>query len=357
MVFRLGSRRNNAPLMHFLRDFPLASFNTFGVAATARQFAVVSSEQDLMQWCAEHGKSAPPFLIGGGSNLLLTKDIEPPVLQLALRGARVVFDEGNTVLVEAMAGEPWHPFVLWTLKQGLCGLENLSLIPGFVGAVPVQNIGAYGVEIAETIDSVMTIDTQTGEPREFTNSECAFGYRDSVFKHGGETSRDRYAITRVRFRLSRKFTPRMEYGDLNAELQRAEISAPTAADVSRAVIAIRSRKLPDPAVIGNAGSFFKNPVVADDVAATLKSRYPNMPQYSAADGHIKIAAGWLIEQAGWKGRGLSANSAAGVHSQHALVLVNHGGATGAELWALAQAVQTDVHEKFGITLEPEPRVV
>ena len=340
--------------MHFLRDFPLTSFNTFGLQATAREFAVVSSEQQLMQWCAAHGKATPPLLIGGGSNLLLTRDIEAPVLQLAPRGMRIVFDEGNTVLVEAMAGEPWHPFVLWTLKQGLCGLENLSLIPGFVGAAPVQNIGAYGVEIAETVASVMTINTQTGEPREFTNAECAFGYRDSVFKHGGDVSRDRYAITRVRFRLTRKFTPRVDYGELKAELQRAEIVSPSATDVARAVTAIRSRKLPDPAVIGNAGSFFKNPVVAGHLAATLKSRFPNMPQYPAADGHIKIAAGWLIEQAGWKGRSVGA---AGVHSQHALVLVNHGGATGAELWALAEAVQADVQAKFAITLEPEPRVV
>lgn len=340
--------------MHFLRDFPLASFNTFGVAATAREFAVVSSEQQLMHWCAGHGKATPPFLMGGGSNLLLTHDIKSPVLQLAPRGTRIVFDEGNTVLAEAMAGEPWHPFVLWTLKQGLCGLENLSLIPGFVGAAPVQNIGAYGVDIAETIHSVMTIDTHTGEPREFTNAECEFGYRDSVFKHGGDAARDRYAITRVRFRLSRKFTPRTDYGELKQELQHAEISVPNAADVSRAVINIRSRKLPDPAVIGNAGSFFKNPVVAVDVAATLKTRFADMPQYPVAHGQVKIAAGWLIEQMGWKGRRVGA---AGMHSQHALVLVNHGGATGAELWSLASAVQADVQQQFGITLEPEPRVV
>jgi len=340
--------------MYFLRDFPLASFNTFGVVATARQFAVVSTEQVLMQWCADNGKSTPPFLMGGGSNLLLTHDIESPVLQLALRGTRVVFDEGNTVLVEAMAGEPWHPFVLWTLKQGLCGLENLSLIPGFVGAAPVQNIGAYGVETAESCESVMTVNTQTGEPREFSNAECAFGYRDSVFKHGVDGVRDQYAITRVRFRLSRRFTPRVDYGELKQELQNAAITEPCAADVSRAVINIRSRKLPDPAVIGNAGSFFKNPVVAADVAASLKLRFPAMPQYPAPDAQVKIAAGWLIEQAGWKGRRLGA---AGVHSQHALVLVNHGGATGAEVWALAQAVQADVQQKFAITLEAEPRVV
>ncbi len=340
--------------MHFLRDFPLASFNAFGVSATARQFAMVSSEQVLMRWCAAHGKHTPPFLIGGGSNLLLTHDIEAPVLQLAPRGTRVVFDEGNTVLVEAMAGEPWHPFVLWTLAQGLCGLENLSLIPGFVGAAPVQNIGAYGVEIAETVDSVMTVNTETGEPREFRNHECAFGYRDSVFKRGGDAGRDRYAITRVRFRLSRRFTPRLDYGELKQELQNAAVTLPNATDVSRAVIAIRSRKLPDPAVIGNAGSFFKNPVVAADVATSLKVRFPSMPHYPAANGQVKIAAGWLIEQAGWKGHRVGA---AGIHSQHALVLVNHGGATGAELWTLAQAVQADVQEKFDIVLEAEPRIV
>ena len=340
--------------MYFLRDFPLALFNTFGVAATARHFAVVSSEQALMRWCAKQGKATPPFLIGGGSNLLLTRDIEAPVLQIAPRGARVVFDEGNTVLVEAMAGEPWHAFVLWTLAQGLSGLENLSLIPGFVGAAPVQNIGAYGVEIADSCESVMTVNTQNGEPREFTHSECAFGYRDSVFKQGGDASRDRYAITRVRFRLSRRFTPRVDYGELKQELQSAAIAAPTAADVSRAVIAIRSRKLPDPAVIGNAGSFFKNPIVSADDAASLKARYPNMPQYSVAHGHTKVAAGWLIEQAGWKGCDIGA---AGISSRHSLVLVNLGGATGAELWALARAVKTDIHERFGITLEPEPRVV
>ena len=336
---------------------PLRMRNTFGVDAHAGLLIDIDEVDDLPALFADELANTAPLILGGGSNLLLTHDIESPVLQLALRGTRVVFDEGHTVLVEAMAGEPWHPFVLWTLKQGLCGLENLSLIPGFVGAAPVQNMGAYGVEIADSCESVMTVNTQTGEPREFTNSECAFGYRDSVFKHGGDAARDRYAITRVRFRLSRRFTPLVDYGELKHELQNAAIAAPTAADVSRAVIAIRSRKLPDPAVIGNAGSFFKNPVVAANVAASPKLRYPTLPQYPVANEHIKIAAGWLIEQAGWKGRRLSATSAAGIHSQHALVLVNHGGATGAELRALAQAVQADVQDKFGITLEPEPRVV
>jgi len=340
--------------MHFLRDFPLASFNAFGVNATARQFAHVSGELDLMNWCAAHGRETPPFLIGGGSNLLLTKNIEAPVLQLAPRGARIVWDEGSTVLVEAMAGEPWHPFVQWTLSQGLSGLENLSLIPGYVGAAPVQNIGAYGVEISDTCDSVMAVDTRTGEPRDFRKVDCAFGYRDSVFRRMIDGERDRYAIMRVRFHLSRRFTPHLDYGDIKVELQQASITEPTAMDVSRAVMAIRSSRLPDPAVIGNAGSFFKNPVLAADVAASLKAQFPGMPQYPAAADKVKVAAGWLIEQTGWKGRRIGA---VGVHERHALVLVNHGGATGAEVWALAQAVQADVVSKFGITLEPEPRIV
>jgi UDP-N-acetylmuramate dehydrogenase len=340
--------------MHFLRDLPLAGFNTFGVSANARWFANVSSEVALMDWCAAHGRETPPFLIGGGSNLLLTQDIDAPVLQIAARGARIVWDEGSTVLVEAMAGEPWHPFVQWTLAQGLSGLENLSLIPGYVGAAPVQNIGAYGVELADVCDSVTTVDTLTGQPRDFRKSECGFGYRDSVFKHGENGVRDRYAIMRVRFHLSRKFTPHLDYGDINVELQQASVKNPTALDVARAVIAIRSRRLPDPVVIGNAGSFFKNPIVATDIAAALKLRFPDMPQYPAGESMIKIAAGWLIERAGWKGRRMGA---AGVHEHHALVLVNCGGATGAQIWSLARAIQTDVQEKYGIMLEPEPRIV
>lgn len=343
--------------MHFLRDFPLRAFNTFGVQATAKRFATVSSEHELLSWSASRERDAMPLLIGGGSNLLFTHDvIEAPVLQLAPRGARVVFDEGDTVLVEAMAGEPWHAFVLWTLAQGLSGLENLSLIPGFVGAAPVQNIGAYGVEISESCDSVSTVDLNTGHSREFSNAECAFGYRDSVFKHGDTESRDRYAIMRVRFRLSRKFTPRLDYGDIKAQLERHGVTQPTASDVARAVIAIRQSKLPDPNKIGNAGSFFKNPVVEASVANELKARFPAMPQYAGKAG-VKLAAGWLIEQTGWKGRRLHPFSDAGVHSKHALVLINYGAATGVEICELAEAVRADVQETFGVTLEAEPRVV
>jgi UDP-N-acetylmuramate dehydrogenase len=343
--------------MHFLRDFPLAAFNTFGVKSTAKEFATVSSEHALLQWSAIRNRGVQPLLIGGGSNLLITQDvIDVPVLQIAPRGARIVFDEGDTVLVEAMAGEPWHAFVLWTLSQRLSGLENLSLIPGYVGAAPVQNIGAYGVEIAECCDSVSAIDLLTGQSREFSNAECTFGYRDSVFKHAENAARDRYAIMRVRFRLSRKFTPRLDYGDIKTQLQRDGVAQPTANDVSRAVIAIRQSKLPDPAIIGNAGSFFKNPVIAPNAANALKARYPLMPQYVGKAG-VKLAAGWLIEQTGWKGRYLGANNVVGVHSSHALVLVNYGGATGKDILSLSQAVQADVQEKFGVMLEPEPRIV
>jgi UDP-N-acetylmuramate dehydrogenase len=256
--------------------------------------------------------------------------------------------------------------VQWTLAQGLSGLENLSLIPGFVGAAPVQNIGAYGVEMAATCDSVMAIDTATGEPREFRRADCQFSYRDSVFKRppagqhaADEDHRDRFAITRVRFRLSRRFVAHVDYGEVKAELQAMGVTAPTAMDVARAVVAIRSRKLPDPAVQGNAGSFFKNPVVPAAQAAALGERYPALPQYPAdATGEqVKLAAGWLIEQAGWKGRGITTDSPAAVSERHALVLVNRGGATGAQLWGLAQAIQFDVADKFGVLLQPEPRIV
>jgi UDP-N-acetylmuramate dehydrogenase len=337
----------------FQNDVSLASKNTFGIAAFAERFADVTGEAALREWCAVSGNRESVFVMGGGSNLLLTQDITQPVLHIAPRGIRVVEENQHSALVEAMAGEPWHAFVLWTLARGLCGLENLSLIPGYVGAAPVQNIGAYGVEIKDSCERVIAVDTRSGELRTFSREECAFGYRDSMFKH---LERDRFAITRVQFRLSKTFSPRVSYGDIQAELVAMNIAAPTARDVSNAVIAIRTRKLPDPAVIGNAGSFFKNPVVSAIEAESLAVRFPNIARYPAPNG-VKLAAGWLIEQAGWKGKRLSAQSAAGVHEKHALVLVNHGGATGAALWQLAQAIQADVKLKFGVALEAEPRVI
>jgi UDP-N-acetylmuramate dehydrogenase len=339
------------------RSVSLASRNTFGIEATATQFADVVSEDLLRDWCAKRNDKAQPFIIGGGSNLLFAKEtIEQPMLHIAPRGVRVLEDAGDTVLVEAMAGEPWHEFVLWSLDRGFCGLENLSLIPGYVGATPVQNIGAYGVEIKETCESVVAIDTRDGSVRTFTRDECKFDYRDSIFKHFDEENpRDRYAITRVRFRLSRRFTPHVTYGDIQKELAAKNIaaSALTARDVSNVVIAIRSRKLPDPKVIGNAGSFFKNPIVPKNVADEIASNYKDFRPFFVGD-QVKIAAGWLIEKSGWKGKKIGA---IGVHAEHALVLVNHGGGKGADLWKLASDIRDDVRAKFGIELEPEPRVV
>ncbi|MBL8310552.1 MAG: UDP-N-acetylmuramate dehydrogenase [Burkholderiales bacterium] len=346
-------------MIQFQRDVPLRSHNSFGVAATALRYAHVRTEDELSEWCVRHGSEAP-LLLGGGSNVLLTRDPVAPVFDLEPRGIQVIRDDGDTVLLEAMAGEPWHGLVQWTLAQGLCGLENLSLIPGRVGAAPVQNIGAYGVEMASRCESVAAIDLHTGEPVQFGAAECNFGYRESRFKHAlREHGHDRYAITRVRFRLSRRFQPHLDYGDIKTELQARRISAPSAQDVARAVIAIRERKLPDPAVIGNAGSFFKNPVVPNVIADALSERFPGMPRFAVAGAshQSKLAAGWLIDRAGWKGRRLREDSAAAVHAQHALVLVNHGGASGADILELANAIADDVARQFGVALEVEPRIV
>jgi UDP-N-acetylmuramate dehydrogenase len=339
------------------RSQSLKDHNTFGIDATAKQFADVTDVSALREWCVKRIDRTQPLIIGGGSNLLITRNIiDEPVLRIAPRGIRIVEDAGDSVLVEAMAGEPWHEFVLWTLQHGFCGLENLSLIPGYIGAAPVQNIGAYGVEIKDSCERVIAVDIRDGSERVFSNADCKFEYRDSVFKQFDATHlRDRFVITAVQFRLSRTFTPHLSYGDIQSELAAMKVATnqATAQDVSRAVIAIRARKLPDPAVIGNAGSFFKNPIVPKKQADELVSSFPDVRPHKVGD-QSKIAAGWLIDKAGWKGRSLGA---AGVHANHALVLVNRGGASGAELWALAQAIRFDVREKFGIDLEPEPRVV
>jgi UDP-N-acetylmuramate dehydrogenase len=268
---------------------------------------------------------------------------------MALLGRRVLSDDGETVVVEAEAGEPWHPFVLWTLEQGLGGLENLSLIPGTVGAAPMQNIGAYGVEIKDAFAGLTALDRQSGELRDFSLADCAFGYRDSLFKRQA----GRWLILRVRFRLRRHAELRLDYGPLRQQLAAQGCVAPTPQEVSRAVCAIRSEKLPDPAVLGNAGSFFKNPLVSAEQAARLREQYPGLVAYPADEGVVKLAAGWLIEQAGWKG---FRDGDAGVHDKQALVLVNHGQATGGELLALARRIQADIAERFDVELEIEPNV-
>lgn len=329
-------------------DISLKPFNSFGVDVSARLFAEAHSDADVREALAyAAGHDVPLLVIGGGSNLLLTGDIDALVLRMASRGIRLLSDEGERVVIEAEAGEPWHPFVQHTLAQGWAGLENLSLIPGTVGAAPMQNIGAYGVEIKDVFAGLTALDRYTGELRDFTLDECAFAYRDSLFKQQA----DRWLILRVRFALSRIAHLHLEYGPVRHRLTEQGIDQATPSDVSRAICSIRSEKLPDPAVLGNAGSFFKNPLVPAAHVAHLKEQYPDLVAYPQPGGQMKIAAGWLIERAGWKG---FREGDAGVHKLQALVLVNYGNATGLELLDLARRIQKDIAERFQVDLEMEP---
>ncbi|MCL6703122.1 UDP-N-acetylmuramate dehydrogenase [Pseudomonas sp. T1.Ur] len=329
-------------------DVSLKPFNSFGVDVNARLFAEANSDTDVREALAyAAGHDVPLLVIGGGSNLLLTGDIDALVLRMASQGIRLLSDDGERVVVEAEAGEPWHPFVQHTLAQGWAGLENLSLIPGTVGAAPMQNIGAYGVEIKDVFAGLTALDRYTGELRDFTLDECAFAYRDSLFKQQA----DRWLILRVRFALSRVAHLHLEYGPVRQRLTEQGIDQATPTDVSRAICSIRSEKLPDPAVLGNAGSFFKNPLVPAAHVAHLKEQYADLVAYPQPGGQMKIAAGWLIERAGWKG---FREGDAGVHKLQALVLVNYGNATGLELLDLARRIQKDIAERFQVNLEMEP---
>jgi UDP-N-acetylmuramate dehydrogenase len=330
-----------------LHQFPLQSLNTFGIAASARAYLRVTEKEQLLGVYADGAWAAlPKLVLGGGSNVLLTGDFDGLVLHIALQGREVLEDTQQHYLVRAAAGENWHAFVQWTLAQGVGGLENLSLIPGTVGAAPIQNIGAYGLEIKDVFHSATVFDPRSGETRVMDAAACRFGYRDSVFKR--EQGRH-LIILDVTFALPKQWQPNLRYAELAAEPGLG--NAPTPQQVADAVIAIRRRKLPDPAVIGNAGSFFKNPVVSGAQCAALLERFPNLVHHAQPDGSEKLAAGWLIDQCGWKGRSLGA---AGVYPKQALVLVNNGGASGADVVALAKAIQADVQARYGVLLEPEP---
>ncbi|SDG83800.1 UDP-N-acetylmuramate dehydrogenase [Pseudomonas flavescens] len=329
----------------------LKAYNTFGVDVAARYFAEAHDDEQVRQALdAARERQVPLLVLGGGSNLLLTADVEALVLRMASRGIRLLVDDGQRVEIEAQAGEPWHGFVQWTLRQGFAGLENLSLIPGTVGASPVQNIGAYGVELKDCFIGLTALDRHSGEIREFDRQDCAFAYRDSLFKRES----GRWIILRVRFALSRNAPLHLDYGPVRQRLAEQGIEAPNASDVSRAICAIRSEKLPDPAVLGNAGSFFKNPLVPAELAQRLRQSHADLVAYPQADGQMKLAAGWLIEKAGWKG---FRDGDAGVHRLQALVLVNHGQASGPQLLALAQRIQADIAERFGVSLDIEPNVL
>ncbi|MDX9706174.1 MAG: UDP-N-acetylmuramate dehydrogenase, partial [Azospira sp.] len=311
---------------------PLAGFNTLRLPATAARLLHVDSTTALAAALPGIAKERRRFVLGGGSNLVFDGDFDGLVLRVALSGRALAGEDGDAFFVSAAAGENWHDFVQWTLAQGWPGLENLALIPGTVGAAPIQNIGAYGLEAGERIAWLDAVDLDSGEPRRFAAAACRFAYRDSVFKQEGWHRSGRFLIVSVTFRLPKIWTPRTGYGELAAELAAAGIARPTPGDLAAAVIAVRRRKLPDPAVLPNAGSFFQNPVVDAAQAARLKAAHPALPTYAQADGSVKLAAGWLIEQAGWKGRNLGP---VGMFERQALVLVNRGGATGADVCALA----------------------
>lgn len=333
----------------FHPDVPLTALNTFGLAARARRLATLGDEAQLPALLADEDfRHGPRLLLGGGSNLLFTQSlVDASVLRIATQGIRLLADDGEQVLVEAAAGESWHGFVRHTLQHGWFGLENLSLIPGTVGASPIQNIGAYGVEVKDCLHSLRALSLDDGQMHEFGADDCAFAYRDSLFKQQA----GRWLVLAVRFALSRRATVQIDYGELRQDLAEHGVDAPTPLDVSDAVMRMRQRKLPDPAELGNAGSFFKNPVVDAARAGALLARWPDLPHYLQADGRVKLAAGWLIDRAGWKGRRLGP---AGVHARQALVLVNHGGASGADIVALAEAIAADVRQRYGVILEAEP---
>lgn len=337
--------------MHIEFERSLAELTTFGLPATAERFATCNSLEDVREALELSRETPGPLhVLGGGSNVLLTGNLSGLVLHMGISGIQEVGRDGSAVLVEVGAGVVWHDFVLATLERGWFGLENLSLIPGSVGAGPMQNIGAYGVELEERFHSLQAVEVATGELHTFHHADCAFGYRESVFKRA---LKGRFVIAGVTFRLETEPELRLGYGAIRSELDAAGIQEPTPQSVSDAVIRIRRSKLPDPAVLGNAGSFFKNPVVSQDLQAALLERHPEMPHYPAQGG-VKLAAGWLIDQAGWKGHDRDTH---GVHDRQALVLVNRGGASGADILQLSCDIQNDIEARFGVRLEREVNVL
>jgi len=331
------------------RGVSLREFNTSGLPAQAERLVRVASEADVRA-VVDHPKLGrePKFVLGGGSNIVLTRDVQPLVVKVEVAGLRLLEARADAVIVEAGAGESWHGLVEWTLAQGLPGLENLAAIPGTVGAAPVQNIGAYGVELQERFESLTAVDLMTGRSVTLSREMCRFGYRDSVFK---QALAGKSVITRVRLRLPRPWRPVLGYLELERRCAETGIEQPDARQVFDWVCAIRRAKLPDPAQVGNAGSFFKNPVVSEVQCRDIIGRDPSVVHYPLPDGSVKLAAGWLIDACGWKGKSVGR---AGVYEKQALVLVNRGGAIGAEVLTLARAIQESVYGRFGIRLEPEP---
>jgi UDP-N-acetylmuramate dehydrogenase len=333
-----------------LRDAPLEQRNTFRVPAHAARYSELRDAAGLPELLQRHElKSLPLLVLGEGSNLLFTKDYPGLVLRMANQGIQML-EGGEIVRVRVAAGEHWHDFVRWSLEHGLAGLENLALIPGTVGAAPIQNIGAYGAEVGEYVAMVEAFDRQRGEFVQLDNQACDFAYRDSVFKR----EPDRFIVTAVDFALPRRHHLKLDYAGVREELAAMGVKQPQPLDVAQAVEALRRRKLPDPAITGNAGSFFKNPVLEAERAAALLAAHPKLPNWPAAEGKVKISAAWLIETCGFKG---VRDGDAAVSEKHSLVLINCGHATGAQVWALATRIRDAVQNRFGIGLEPEPLIL
>ena len=337
--------------MEIVPNFSLKKYNTFGIEAKAKQFVAVHSVQDLKTILQEN-KSQKKFILGGGSNMLLTKDIDALVIHIDLKGKKIIEKNDDFVWVESQAGESWHEFVLWTIDQNFGGLENMSLIPGNVGTTPVQNIGAYGTEIKDTFVSCEAMTIENQEMKTFTKDECHFGYRESVFKN---EVKNQYIITSVVFKLTKtNHKINTSYGDISSELEKNNITNPTLKDVSNAVIAIRQSKLPDPKELGNSGSFFKNPILLKSDFEKIHQQFPDMKYFDISETEVKVPAGWLIEQAGFKGKRFGD---AGIHKNQALVLVNYGNATGQEILNVSKDIQETIFKTFGIHIEAEVNVI
>lgn len=337
--------------MQIHKNFSLKKYNTFGIEAKASQFVSVQSVDELITVLNEN-PTTKKFILGGGSNMLLTQDINALVIHLDLKGKKIIDENDEFVWVESQAGENWHEFVIWTIDQNFGGLENLSLIPGNVGTTPIQNIGAYGVEIKDTFVLCEAIHIETQELMIFTNEKCKFGYRESIFKN---EVKDEFIITSVVFKLTKKnHKLNTSYGAIETELEKQHITNPTLKDVSNAVISIRQSKLPDPKELGNSGSFFKNPVILKTDFEKIQQKFPEMPHYVVSETEVKVPAGWLIEQAGFKGKRFGD---AGIHKNQALVLVNYGNATGKEILAVAKDIQATIEATFSISIETEVNII
>jgi UDP-N-acetylmuramate dehydrogenase len=337
--------------MQIQTNFSLKNYNTFGIEAKAKQFVAVHNLAELQAILKNHS-SEKKFILGGGSNMLLTQDIDALVIHIDLKGKKIIKENDDFVWVESQAGEVWHEFVLWTIDQNFGGLENMSLIPGNVGTTPVQNIGAYGAEIKDTFVSCDAMNILSQEMKTFTKDECKFGYRESIFK---QEVKDKYIITSVVFKLKKhSHIINIDYGDIKAELTKNNVETPTIKDVSNAVIAIRNTKLPNPKELGNSGSFFKNPVISKELFEKVQAKFPEVKHFEVSPTEVKVPAGWLIENAGLKGY---RNGDAGVHKNQALVLVNYGNATGQDILNLSKYVQKTIFDKYGIEIEAEVNVI